>query len=351
MITPQFSLNLILGALIIGIIIQWFLPFFIKKLHEHVTFKNLPVRLDPLIGPLRLLIPALAVFLILPLLDLDITPRLQHFLQLCILACLGWLVKTVVHIVCAVFLQRYKTASDKPSSRNIYTQIRIIENIINFLIAVLTISLMIMTFTEAKEVGVSVFASAGVMSIIIGFAAQKTLGNLIAGIQIAITQPIRLEDAVVVEDEWGWIEEITLAYVIVRLWDLRRLVLPISYFIDNPFENWTMTSSQILGSITLYVDYKTPVDKVRGELTRILERSSYWDKKVSGLQVTDIKEHTVELRALMSAADSSASWDLRCEVREKLLEFLRNNYPDSLPLTRVEFAMNKEAQSLLGLSK
>ena len=213
-----------------------------------------------------------------------------------------------------------------------YTQVRLIEHVINFIIVIITISFMVMSFAEARELGVSIFASAGVVSIIIGIAAQKSLGNVLAGIQIAISQPIRLEDAVIVEGEWGWIEEITLTYVVVRIWDLRRLVVPISYFIENTFENWTRTSADLIGTVFLYTDYTVPVEELRQELTRVLEKSTNWDKKVNVLQVTDMKEHTVELRILASALDSSITWNLRCEIREKLLEFLQKNHPSALPL-------------------
>ena len=195
---------------------------------------------------------------------------------------------------------------------------------------------MLMTFSAVRQIGVSILASAGILGVVLGFAAQKTLGNLIAGIQIALAQPIRLDDAVVVENEWGWIEEITLTYVVVRIWDLRRLVLPISYFIEKPFQNWTRNSADILGSVFIYADYTVPVEEVRAELGRILKESPHWDKKVNVLQVTDATEHTVKLRALMSAADSPTAWNLRCETREKLLEFLQKKYPQSLPRTRVE---------------
>jgi small-conductance mechanosensitive channel len=158
----------------------------------------------------------------------------------------------------------------------------------------------------------------------------------LAGIQIAITQPIRLDDVVIVENEWGRIEEITLTYVVVRIWDLRRLILPISYFIEKPFQNWTRVSADILGTVFIYVDYTVPVDAFREELTRILQNSPNWDKKVNIVQVTDASEKTVEVRALMSAADASMAWNLRCEVRERLIAFLKKSYPQALPRARVE---------------
>jgi small-conductance mechanosensitive channel len=182
---------------------------------------------------------------------------------------------------------------------------------------------------------VGLFASAGVAGIIIGFSAQKAIGTLIAGIQIAFAQPFRLDDAVVVEGEWGWIEEINLTYVVVRIWDQRRLVLPTTYFLEKPFQNWTRTSADIIGSVFLYTDYTISFDALREELDRILAVTPLWDKKVKVLQVTDSKELTVEIRILVSAKNSPTAWDLRVHVREKMIEFIQKNYPDALPKSRV----------------
>ena len=192
-----------------------------------------------------------------------------------------------------------------------------------------------MTFSEIRKIGVSIIASAGVTGIILGFAAQKIIGGVLAGIQIAITQPIRLDDVVVVENEWGRIEEINLTYVVVRIWDQRRLVLPTTYFIEKPFQNWTKTSSEILGTVFIYTDYTVPLDEIRVELTRLLQNCKYWDGKVNVLQVTNSTEKTVEIRALVSAVDSSTAWDLRVFIRENLIKFLQEKYPDSLPKSRV----------------
>jgi small-conductance mechanosensitive channel len=194
---------------------------------------------------------------------------------------------------------------------------------------------MLMVFQSVRQFGTAMIASAGVAGIIIGFAAQKSLATFLAGLQIAMTQPIRIDDVVIVEGEWGRIEEITLTYVVVCIWDLRRLVVPITYFIEKPFQNWTRTSSDILGTVFLQVDYDVPVEAVRAELTRILEASTLWDRKVNVLQVTESRERTLELRALASASDAGRSFDLRCEVREKLVAFIQKNYPGSLPRVRV----------------
>ena len=193
-------------------------------------------------------------------------------------------------------------------------------------------------------------ASAGVAGIVIGFAAQKSLATLLAGFQIALTQPIRIDDVVIVEGEWGRIEEITLTYVVVRIWDLRRLIVPITYFIEQPFQNWTRVSADILGTVFLYVDYNVPVDAVRKELTRLLEASPLWDRKVNVLQVTDSKEGTVELRALASASDAGRAFDLRCDVREKLVAFIQQNYPESLPRLRASLSQQSDPGHGVALS-
>lgn len=203
------------------------------------------------------------------------------------------------------------------------------------IIVIVAFGTILMTFEAVRKAGTSLLASAGVAGIILGFAAQRSIVTLLAGIQIALTQPIRLEDAVVVEGEWGWIEEINMTYVVIRVWDLRRLVVPINYFIEKPFQNWTRTSSEIIGTVFLYTDYNVPFEELRKELQRIVEATTLWNKKVQVLQVTEAKPENVEIRMLVSAKNSPQAWDLRVHVREKMIEFLQKNYPESLPRTRV----------------
>ena len=216
----------------------------------------------------------------------------------------------------------------------------ILENIVIFIIVVLALGIALMSFESIRAIGVSVLTSAGIAGIIIGLAAQKAIGTLLAGIQIALTQPIRLEDVVIVEGEWGWIEEINLTYVVVRLWDKRRLVVPTTYFIENTFQNWTRSSADILGTVFIYADYGLPFDKIREEITRLLNTTHLWDGKVNVLQVTNTTEKSMELRVLVSAKDSPTAWDLRVFLREKLVEYIQHNYPQYLPKTRV--AMEQE---------
>lgn len=261
---------------------------------------------------------------------------LPHINTILIIFGFTWCLLVLMQIFKKIFLRQYDISKeDNLKARKIYTQINILVKIANFLIILLAIGLVLVSFESVRKVGVGFFASAGVAGIIIGFSAQKALGTLIAGIQIAITQPFRLEDAVVVEGEWGWIEEINLNYIVVRIWDLRRLVLPTTYFLEKPFQNWTRTSGDLLGSVFLYTDYTIPFDELRKELDRILETTDLWDKKVKVLQVSDSKEYTVETRILVSAKNSPTAWDLRVYVREKMILFIQKNYPECLPKTRI----------------
>lgn len=340
----MFSGILIASGFTAGLLLYLFVSFLLKR--RDGSFKGLKADLRRLKSPLRFLIPALCVSVIIPFLRLPekVNGFIGHFIKILFIALFGWLAIKIVYIVRDALLKRYDiSAEDNLRARSVSTQMRVITNIIVVLIVFLTVSFVLMSFSGVRQIGVSILASAGVIGIVIGFAAQKTLGNLIAGIQIAIAQPIRLDDVVIIEDEWGWIEEITLTFVVVRIWDLRRLVVPISYFLEKPFENWTRTSADLLGTVFIYTDYTVPVKDVRDELTRILQNCPHWDKKVNVLQVTNATDKTVELRALMSAADSPTAWNLRCEVREKLLEFLQQRFPECLPRIRIE--MNKAESS------
>ena len=193
-----------------------------------------------------------------------------------------------------------------------------------------------MLFQQVRHVGTSLLASAGIMGIIAGVAGQKTLANLIAGFQIALAQPIRQDDVVIVEGEWGRIEEITLSYVVVHIWDDRRLVLPLTYFVEKPFQNWTRNSAQLLGSVFVWVDYSFPLEEGREALKRIIESSPLWDRRFWNLQVTDTSERTMQLRVLATSEDSSKSWDLRCEIREKFIAYIQKHHPRSLPVVRAQ---------------
>ena len=291
--------------------------------------------------PARLVLPVLAVLSVLPFVPLPpaILNPAVHFTGLLLTASIAWLV-----IACVDFskdfisLRHAVNVEDNLMARRIQTQVQVLRHIVVFVVVVIALAVMLMTFPSIRHIGESLFASAGLAALLAGLAARSTFSNIIAGIQIAFTQPIRLDDVVIVEGEWGWIEEILTTYVVVRIWDLRRLVVPLSYFIEKPFQNWTRQSAELLGTVFVYTDYTVPVEEVRQELHRILQSTKLWDQKVWGLQVTNASEHTLELRALMSAINGPTSWDLRCLVREKLIEFLQDKYPHSLPKTRAELS-------------
>ncbi len=291
--------------------------------------------------PVRWLMVAAAVFLVANGAYAPTGPVkfLSHVLSLALVGLTAWLLIEAVYVLNAIVLLRFEVnVADNLQARKIHTQLAVVRRILIAGIGVVAAGMMLMTFPQIRQLGAAVLASAGIIGIVVGFAAQKTIATLVAGLQIAFTQPIRIDDVVIVEGEWGRIEEITLTYVVVAIWDRRRLIVPITYFIEKPFQNWTRVSAEILGTVFLYVDYTVPVDALRAELQRILEASELWDRKVGGLQVTDASERTIQLRALMSASDASAAWNLRCLVREKLVEFVRRNYPQALPRLRTEVA-------------
>ncbi len=262
----------------------------------------------------------------------------RHIVALVLIGVVSWLLIRGTSVLRDAAVLRFKVdVKDNLLARRILTQLNVLRRLVVFVIIIIAVAAMLMTFPKVRQLGTAMLASAGIVGIVIGLAAQKTIGTFIAGLQIAITQPIRIDDVVIVEGEWGRIEEITLTYVIVRIWDLRRLVVPITHFIERPFQNWTRASAEILGTVFLYVDYTVPIEAIRAELRRILEGSDFWDRKVCGLQVTNTSERTVELRALMSAEDASLAWNLRCHVREKLVEFIQTHYPHALPRLRTEF--------------
>ncbi|MDE1184336.1 mechanosensitive ion channel domain-containing protein [Paraburkholderia sp.] len=232
--------------------------------------------------------------------------------------------------------------ADNLQARRIHTQARVLARSVMVVIVIIGIGGALMTFPNVRQIGASLLASAGVAGLVAGIAARPVLGNLIAGLQIALSQPIRLDDVVVIESEWGRIEEITGTYVSVRLWDQRRLIVPLQWFIENPFSNWTRSSSQIIGTVFLFVDYRMPMAPLREELARIVEAAPEWDGRVQVLQVTDGTDRAMQLRALVSSQDSGLNWDLRCRVREGLLEFIQRHYPQYLPRARAEVSAELE---------
>lgn len=297
-------------------------------------------------APLRLLLPLLAMSAVMPGLDdsSGLGAQLPYVLMVLGIISTGWLAIRVVRGFVDYLVSVYRIDhSDNLAARQMQTQIRVLGRVMVFVVYVATIAGVLMSIPSIRHIGVSIFASAGIAGLALGLAARPALSNLIAGIQIALTQPIRLEDAVVVEGEWGWVEEIHMTYVVIRIWDLRRLILPISYFIEKPFQNWTRTTADILGSVMLYMDYSVPLDDVRAEFARALRASKYWDGKVEVVHVTDCTDKAMQIRLLMSAGNSPDAWELRCEVRERLIAYLQRNHPQSLPRLRLESADTEKA--------
>lgn len=332
--------SLIVAAAVVAAYLVHWLAFVV--LHRIATHSP-GVAFQSLVGhgrlPGRIVLILLVLMLIAPHLELpaDSGPAVSSILSLAMVAALGWLVLRLLRTIQDVVAERFDiTVADNLRAREVHTRARLIQRILGVIVVLLTASLVLMSIPSIREVGVTLFASAGIAGIVAGFAARPVLSNLLAGFQIALTQPIRIDDVVIVEGEWGWIEEIRMTFVVVRIWDLRRLVVPLSYFIENPFQNWTRTNADILGTVFIYTDYSVPVDQVREEVHRLLEGSDLWDGKVWNVQVTNASERTMELRALMSARSSGDAWDLRCLVREKLIDFLQREYPQSLPVLRAQ---------------
>jgi small-conductance mechanosensitive channel len=315
-----------------------------RTLEERHPFAN--SMLIQMHGPLRLALVLLA---------LNVATRMAPFdpqtgraiadaLQLALILLAGWMALTCTNIATQLYLRRFDiTASDNLLARKHTTQVRVLKGALNGLIVVLTAGAALMTFDAVRQYGIGLFTSAGIVGIVVGLAARPVLSNLLAGVQLAMTQPIRLDDVVVVENEWGRIEDITATYVVIKIWDWRRLIVPLSYFIEKPFQNWTRQTAAIIGTVFLYVDYSVPVDAVRAKLSEIVKQSDLWDGDVANLQITDAKERTVELRVLVSARDAAKAWDLRCLVREKLVAFLQSEYPQALPRTRADVEVNTPA--------
>lgn len=262
---------------------------------------------------------------------------LGHILLICFIVLSAWVARTALHIWTTVYLRRFKLdAEDNLLARKHATQTRILGWVANVLIVTVAFAAVMMTFEGVRQYGVSLLASAGAAGLVVGLALQPMLKNLFAGIQLAVTQPIRLDDAVLVEGEWGNVEEITSTYVVVRVWDLRRLILPLSYFMEHPFQNWTRENASLIGSVTIYLDYDVPVEVLRAKVKEIAAASPLWDRKVVAVQVTDFKQDVMEVRILVSASNSGRAFDLRCEVREKLAAFLQADYPQALPRRRMD---------------
>ncbi|HUY81988.1 MAG TPA: mechanosensitive ion channel domain-containing protein [Acidobacteriaceae bacterium] len=332
---------LLIGAVVLSSFVRPILKSLVLKIPffhggpEHV-FK-IVMRLR---RPAQALVMVTGLGLILPLIA-ELQPyvdALQKGLAVLWFLALGWLMISLVYCVEDVLILRYDiSVADNLRARRARTQMQLIRRMVIVLLMVVDAGLVLSVFQDSRlwHYGAGLLASAGLASLVLATAAKSSASNLLAGLQIALTEPIRLDDVVIIEGEWGRIEEITTTYVVMAIWDQRRLIIPLSYFIENPFQNWTRQSAELLGTSFLYVDYSVPVDPIRQEFTRILESSKEWDKRVNAVQVTNLTEHTMEIRCLMSAQNSGEAFNLRCIVREKMIAFIRENYPDAFPRMRI----------------
>jgi small-conductance mechanosensitive channel len=339
------ALLVLLGAAVLGGLLYAAVLWGLRTLTRGMDWA-VPLRgalLRRIRGPLRLLVPLLCVYATLPavrsVLFESVLVVLTGGLHLVFVVAVTWTLLALLHAGEEAIAQHYSTDTpDNLKARKVVTQVRILRRIVATIVVVLALGILLMQYEPFRELGTGLLASSGIVGIVVGIAAQRTLGNVVAGIQIAFTQPIRVDDVVIVQGEFGWVEEITLTYVVVRVWDRRRIVLPITHFIEEPFQNWTRTSADLIGTVFLYVDYTIPVDDLRNELHRIVENSEHWDGDVVGLQMTDASERTITLRAIASAKDAPTLWNLRCEIREELVTYIREQHPEAFPAlrTRVE---------------
>ncbi len=342
---PSFAWNLIIAlvAVLVGLIIKFIITrlfkFYAKKADtSYSILRSILVNLGPAVA---YFIPLFLFNILSPLMRMNpvyYRPLDKTFEILLTISFAGLLVRSVRILEDYIYHTYDLNKVDNLKERKVRTQIQFIRKIIVVTIIFLTIAIILLSFESMRKIGTGLLTGVGIGGIIVGFAAQSSLGNLLAGFQIAFTQPIRIDDVLVVEGEWGRVEEITLTYVVLKIWDERRLILPINYFIQKPFQNWTRTSADILGTVFLYMDHTAPIDAIREEFERLIVKSSLWDKRVKVVQVTDVKEHTIEIRVLMSSRTSSDAFDLRCYIRENLVTFIQKNYPDSLPRSRNEIS-------------
>ncbi|KQT27508.1 MULTISPECIES: mechanosensitive ion channel family protein [Bradyrhizobium] len=329
------GLSLVVGAVLLALVAYRVARWLLKRAFG-TRLPILSVFIDRTAGPAQMALCLAAVALVLPLAPLDdaIRTPLTRLFVVAFIALIGWISIRIVDMSAARYLQNFRVVTENFIARKHVTQVRVFKRVTDTIIVVITVSTALMTFDSVRQYGVSLFASAGAAGIIVGLAARPLLSNLIAGLQIAITQPIRIEDAVIIENEWGWVEDIASTYVVIRLWDWRRMVVPLSYFIEKPFQNWTRDTASLIGVIALHVDYRADVARIRQWLEEVVKKSKLWDGEVVNLQVVDADARTIELRALVSARNAPQSWDLRCEIREKLVAFIRDEMPEALPRER-----------------
>lgn len=344
---PNWTWNIlvILFSILIGIAIKFILlPLVKQQSTKEISYSILRSIIKHFNKIFTIFIPLLIFSSLLPLMKLTQSTQviISKIVEILITLCFAIIIIRILRIFEDYLYHRFDiTKENNLRERKIRTQIVFIRKLLITLIVIITISIILLSFESMRRIGAGLLTGVGIGGVIIGFAAQKSLGNLLAGFQIAFTQPIRMDDVLIVEGEWGKVEEINLTYVVVNIWDKRRLVLPINYFIEKPFQNWTRTTAEILGTVFIYTDFDIPVEDLRQKLTELLKNNRLWDGKVSVLQVTDLKERTMEIRCLMSCRNSGDAFDLRCFIREEMIKHIRINFPESLVKTRISLANNE----------
>ena len=310
----------------------------------HLIARNVLERIS---RPMLVVAPLMALQVVLGAApaDLEHLASTSRAASVAFIAALTWLVVRGIGGVADGVVQLHPAnVSDNLGARRVQTQARVLARTVMFIVCVIGLGAALMTLPNVRQIGASLLASAGVAGLVAGIAARPVLGNLIAGLQIALTQPIRLDDVVIMEGEWGRIEEITSAYVVVKIWDERRLVVPLQWVVEHPFQNWTRSSSSLLGSVFLWLDYRVALEPLRAELTRVCKADPAWDGRVAILQVVETSERAMQVRVLVSSADAPSGWDLRCRVREALVTFVQRTDPAGLPRLRADLAQRDEAR-------
>ena len=337
---PPWAVSFVL--LVSAVAVAWLLHAAILVVARRILRGRRPYLLSILNAtknPARLGLLLLALAVTLPTTPLE--PETRTILARCLLLAtiflFGWIATAALEIAATIYLRKFRLdVEDNLLARKHITQIRVLVRVLDTVIILITLGFALMTFDAVRQYGVSLFASAGVAGIVVGLAARPVLSNLFAGVQLAVTQPIRIEDAVTVENEYGWVEEITSTYVVIRLWDLRRLIVPLTYFIEKPFYNWTRHAANYIGSVLLYLDYGAPVDRIRRKAAELVGQSKLASGKVTSVQVTNTRPDSIEVRILISADTAANASNLCAELREALIAFLQQEHPEALPRQRSE---------------
>lgn len=340
------EIGIVVGAIALAAAVHWLVYRLVRRLADKPETQVADEVARKMRGPTLILVVVLAFRLTRPTRNIppELADGVRQAMSIAIIVLIGWTLIVMIGAVSRALTRRYDMGvSDNLQARRVHTQVRVIARILIALVLILMGSSILMTFPGVRQVGASVLASAGLAGLIVGFAARSSIANFIAGVQVALAEPFRLDDVVIIAGEWGRIEEITTTYVVVRIWDERRLIVPFSHFLEQPFQNWTRTRAEIIGSVFWHVDYTVPLEDLRAELKRITEASPKFDGRVCVLQVTDARPTTLEIRALVSAKNSGDAWDLRCEVREKMIAYIQREHPSALPKFRTVTESGPEA--------